>query len=186
MSKWVGKKQILMAVLVVALGVAVYLNYYFASANPITTGPDAQTGTTDKNLGDSQFVNAGTDTQDPAPTEPANYFDSARQNRENARQEALDIIQDMIQDVKVSDEVQAEALEKVAAITQAIEQENAIEDLIRAKGFEDCVVYIEEDNCHVVVKAEKLEQSQTVQIQEIILTQSSIPAQNINIVTVNS
>ncbi len=186
MSKWVGKKQILMAVLVVALGVAVYLNYYFASANPITTGPDVNTGTTDKHLGDSQYVNAGTDNETTEPTVPENYYDSARQNRENARQEALDIIQDMIQDVKVTDEVQAQALEKVAAITQAIEQENAIEDLIRAKGFEDCVVYIEESNCHVVVKAEKLEQSQTVQIMEIITTQSSIPAQNINIVTVNS
>lgn len=57
---------------------------------------------------------------------------------------------------------------------------------IKAKGFADCVVYIEGENCNVVVKADSLQPQQTIQITEIVTAQSKIVAQNIKISNVNS
>ena len=83
-------------------------------------------------------------------------------------------------------QAQKEALDRVAALTSAVERESALEALILAKGFADCVVYIDGDHCHVVVKAEALDAGQSVQILEIVTTQSRVPAENSDIVAVNS
>lgn len=188
-----GKKQVMLATLAVALGLAVYLNYYFAAKQPPTTpaGGNATTTTTSPthgNLGDSQFVNAPTGTKETTSTTAAGsaYFAQARANRESAREEALEILKELLGDVKATDAMKQEAAEKTAAVAKAVEQESKIEDLVRAKGFADCVVYIEEKNCNVVVQAEALTPQETLQITEIVLAQSNIAAENIKIVPRNS
>lgn len=192
MSGIFGKKQVLLAGLIVALGVAVYLNYYFSTKQPGVIGTGGQpTSSTVKNLGDAQYVNgnttvtgSGTGTGTTATGNPSDYFVQARLNRENARKEALDIIKDMMNDVKATDEIKKQAADKAAAVAKAVEQESKIESLVKAKGFADCVVYIEGDDCHIVVKSQGLQPQETVQITEIITSQSNIVAQNINIVPV--
>ena len=185
MGRILGKKQILLAVLVVALGTAVYLNYYFS----LQEQPVASTGTGNssdplKNLGDSQYVNSPTDVQEVAETNPDDYFVKARANRTAAREEALDIIKDAIGDVKNSEQLQRESLEKAAKIAAAVEQESKIESLIKAKGFADCVVYIENEKCNTVVRCDGMTPAAALQITDIITSQSNIVAQNVNIVTV--
>ena len=186
MSGIFGKKQVLLATLIVALGLAVYLNYYFANKAP-TVPTGTGTSSSDKNLGDAQYVGnpstvSGGDTS--TTEDPSDYFVQARLNRENARQEQLDIVKDMMNDVKATDEIKKQAADKVEAVTKAIEQESKIESLIKAKGFTDCVVYIEDKNCQIVVRSEGLQIYNTTQTTEIVTSQSDITAQNINIVPV--
>ena len=186
MSGIFGKKQVLLATLIVALGLAVYLNYYFANKAP-TVPTGTGTSSSDKNLGDAQYVGnpstvSGGDTS--TTEDPSDYFVQARLNRAHARQEQLDIVKDMMNDVKATDEIKKQAADKVEAVTKAIEQESKIESLIKAKGFTDGVVYIEDKNCQIVVRSEGLQMQDTAQITEIVTSQSDITAQNINIVPV--
>lgn len=181
-EKRFGKKHAVLAVMVLLLGAAVYLNYFVASNTPLTvstgdTGGDSTTTT--KPLGESVFV-AGT----TAPAEQESYFDAARRNREAARNEALDILKDTLQNVKTDELTQQEAIATAATVAAAVEQEDAIESLIKAKGFEDCVVYIENGNAHVAVKAASLEQAQTLQILQIVTSQSSVKADAVSITAV--
>ena len=60
-------------------------------------------------------------------------------------------------------------------------QESNIESLITAKGFADSVVYIEGDRCSVVVQAEDLQQQESVQIMQIVLSQSAVTADKVQI-----
>ena len=187
MTRIFGKKQVLLATLIVALGVAVYLNYYFSSQQPPTTDVNGRptSSTSSRKMGDAQFVGNSSVVSSPESTVDANdYFVQARLSRESAREEALDIVKDMMNDVKATDEVKKQAAEKAAAIAQAVEQESKIESLIKSKGFADCVVYIEGENCSIVVRSEGLKPQESVQITEIVTTQSNIVAQNINIGTV--
>ena len=187
MTRIFGKKQVLLATLIVALGVAVYLNYYFSSQQPPTTDVNGRptSSTSSRNMGDAQFVGNSSVVSSPESTVDANdYFVQARLSRESAREEALDIVKDMMNDVKATDEVKKQAAEKAAAIAQAVEQESKIESLIKSKGFADCVVYIEGENCSIVVRSEGLKPQESVQITEIVTPQSNIVAQNINIGTV--
>ncbi len=182
-EKRFGKKQLVLAVMVLVLGAAVYLNYYVAANVPTTTGVNdsstsATTPTTQDVLGESQFVNNTT------ATTPTDYFASARQNRQDARNRALDIIKDTLQDAGIDAASQQEVIAAAATVASAVEQEDAIESLIKAKGFEDCVVYIEEDQCYVAVKAAELAEAQTLQILQIVTSQSPIDADNVSIVAV--
>ena len=100
MSNIFGKKQVLLATLIVALGVAVYLNYYFSNQSPvIDTG--ASVSDTSKNMGDAQYV--GGSAQSSEPGDKADYFSQARKNREDARAQSLDLIKEMMNDVKATD-----------------------------------------------------------------------------------
>lgn len=185
MSKIFGKKQVLLATLVVALGVAVYLNYYFATQQPaVETGGNTSTSSRD-NLGDAQYVGGSAMSSVPEK-DGTDYFDQARENRDTAREKAVETIKELLNNVKATEAMKKEAMEQTAEVTKAIEQESKIESLIKAKGFEDCVVFIEEDNCNVVVQADSLQPQQTIQITEIVTAQSKIVAQNIKISNVNS
>ena len=180
MKKFFGKKQLLLGTLIVALGMAVYLNYYFAQSPSglLDTGNySQQQQNDDKTLGDALSVNA-------TPDSESSYFAQARASRQSAREEMTEAVQELLNNVKATDEQKAAATEQALAITKAIEQESKIESLIKATGFSDCVVYIEGENCSVVVSAESLTAQDTAKISQAVTAQSGVLAQNINIVTV--
>lgn len=178
MKNWFGKKQIVLGALVLALGAAVYLNYSLVGDGvTVQTGNQNQTTTTSgDHLGDSQFV--GNTTGD--------YFVIARESRNKAREEALEILEDVLADKSTDKETLAASVAQVTAIAQAVAQEDKIENLVKAKGFSDCIVYIEGENCSVVVKSEQLGDEETVQILEIVTSQSAVLAKNVSISAVKS
>lgn len=174
-----GKKQAITLVMVLLLGAAVYLNYYVTTSSPLTVGGDAQTPVTDatqptKALGESQFVGGTT-------AAPLDYFEEARRSREEARTEALAIVQDTLQEAKLDAATRQQTLEAAAVVAQAVEQEDAVESLIKAKGFADCVVYIDNGTCHAVVKATTLTDAQALQISEIIASHAGVEPSKIHI-----
>ncbi len=187
MKRFTFKKQALVLTLVAALGIAVYLNYYFSDH---TIG--ANGGNSGGNLGEAVFVTDDTDTKGEGKDEAVSvgakvsYFDQARKNRETARDEAVDIIKDIAADLKTDSAAAEKVAAQTAALTQAVANEAKIEDLVKAKGFADCVAYIADESCSVVVKAENLTGAQTLQITEIVTAQAGIPAQKINIMAINS
>ncbi len=188
MKKVFFKKQALILTLVAALGIAVYLNYYFSDRGLSVGQNDTGSG---GNLGEAIFVNDSEDpeTEDPSSVEVAgkvSYFDQARKNREEAREEAVDLIKDIAADLQADSSAAQKVIDQSAALVKAIERESNIESLVKAKGFEDCVVYIADENCTVVVKTEALTPAQTLPISEIVASQAGVPAENINILAVNS
>jgi len=166
-------------VMVLLLGAAVYLNYYTAGRVPAVTDHTATqptTQTTGKALGESQFVNNTTAVPD--------YFTTVRADRQKAREEALSLIQETLQDVKVDAQVQRDMMEKAAAVAACVDQENAVESLVKAKGYTDCAVFIEDDRCHVAVKAASLTETETLQIAQIVMAQTDVSPNHINILAV--
>jgi len=186
MKKFVFKKQAIVLTLVAALGLAVYLNYHFTN-NGITN--NAEDG---KTLGEALFVSdgdtAGEQEKDDTVSvdTKVDYFAQARKNREAAREEAIDIIKDIAADMQTNSEAADKVMEKVTALTAAVEKEVKLEGLIKAKGFADCVVYLSDDTCSVVVKGKDLTAAQTLQITEIVTAGTGVSAQKLNIMAVNS
>ncbi len=182
MKKFLGKKTVLLGTLVIALGVAIYLNYFFTqSPTDIidNSGTQTEQPDDDKTLGEAINVNGTADA-----LTAAEYFEQARKSREASRDEAVQTVKDLLNDVKATDEQKQTVTAEVIAITKAIEQESNIESLIKAKGFADCVVYIADGACSVVVQSDSLTVQDTAKISQVVTSQADIPAQNINIVTV--
>ncbi|CDA79319.1 uncharacterized protein BN558_00473 [Clostridium sp. CAG:242] len=91
----------------------------------------------------------------------------------------------MLSDVNLAQEQKDELTAQANALAQSIETEGKIENLIKAKGFEECMVYCSSDKVDVIVKSPELQENDVVQIRDIILEQTQVPVENISIVPVN-
>lgn len=193
-----GKRQLVLAALVVALGAAVYLNWQFSDQNNLlaTETVNSTAQETGKELGEAQYVNQNA-TSTPSQAEATSsvegsgskmsaeaeqYFAQARVSRQKARDEAVDTLKGLIADVSQSDAAKTEAVTQAAAIAKNIEQENNIENLVKAKGFAECVAFLQNGECSVVVSSEGLLDSEAIAIKDIVAGQAGIPYDKIKIV----
>ncbi len=187
----IGKKQIILASLVVILSGAVYLNYVYANENEdfsiVQTlnaeNPDAAEDTPQdseeesKNYGDTQLVNNDANTTN-------DYFAQAQLQRTKSRDEAIETVKSVLISETSTEEETTQANAQITQITQQIESETKIENLIKAKGFEDCVVYLSAESANIVVKTEGLDATGAAQIKNIILSEQELKPENISIVEV--
>lgn len=178
MNMIIGKKQIILASLVVGLGLAVYVNYQFAQSDGSLTATSALQN--EKNYGDAQLVDANDPTVDGEA-----YFAEAKVTRQRSRDESVETLKNMMADADVDANIKAEMALKATEVAESIETEGKIENLIKAKGFEDCMVYYDTEGVDVVVKTEGLEPDQVAQMKDIIIKETSIPVENISIVEIN-
>ena len=129
----IGKKQIALAGLTLMLGVVVYANYALSSkSGEIKTTDKVETRSV--NYGDAQLVNG-------EPTE--DYFAQARIDKMKSRDEAVQTLQLIMTGGDATEEEKQTASEQASTVSGLIESESKIESLIKAAGFEDCVVYLD-------------------------------------------
>ncbi len=183
------KRGILIAGLVLALGTAVYLNWQFApSEDYVQSG---QPISDEEMLGEALLVSAqGTketsDSDTAAVSAEANYFTMAYSERENARDESIALLNEVINDAGKSGADKTAAVNKSAEIASQIQTENAIETLIKAKGFDDCIAVVGESQVSVIVSNTKeLTSSEVSMITDIAMTQTSLPASCVSIIQPN-
>ena len=81
----------------------------------------------------------------------------------------------------VSSEAAVQATEKIVKLTENSAKEDEMESLIRAKGFENCMVYLTDDAVSVVVQTEGLTAEQAAQIKSVILANEPVSAACISI-----
>lgn len=185
MKRVFGKKQWVTLALVGVLGLAVYLNYYLAGEPALSAGTDVSDPVEEEHLGDATFVGAPVSDPTEETTPPAedtrSYFDKARENRTAAREEALGILQEVLDNATASAEDKKAATQQATRIAENVLQESKIENLILAKGFADSVVHIDGENCSVVVQTADLQQQESLQIMEIVVSQSDVAADKVQI-----
>ena len=175
----INKKHVILASLVLGLGLAVYVNYQFATDDKLMS-PASTSVTSEKNYGDAQLVDANDPSVDNADgTAGEAYFAEAKVTRQRTRDESVETLTNMMENAEIDPNIKAEMALKAAELAKSIETEGKIENLIKAKGFTDCMVYYDTDNVDVVVKTEGLEAAQVAQMKDIILKETSIPVENI-------
>lgn len=180
------KKQVILAALVLALGTAVYLNWQFSSNQDLIADNSIMST---KELGEAQFVNntptpeESGDKKEDEPKNSSEYFSKAKTSRQKARDEATDMIKEILEDSKSSEQAKSEAIKQASEVAKNIEQEANIESLIKAKGITDCLAFIQNDECSVVVGGgEALNENLAVAIKDIIAGQGGISPDKIKIV----
>lgn len=184
----IGKKQIILACLTMILAIAVYVNYILADGNGLVSIDDVAevnrlTQSDTKNYGDTEYVNVDANgSNSSAEVEADDYFAQARLDRLTSRDNAIQTIQTAIGGGDLTnDEMVTKALEAVS-ISQLSESENTIETLVKALNISDCIAYLENDSAKIVVKSDGLNAQQVASIKEIILSEITIPAENIKII----
>ena len=91
------------------------------------------------------------------------------------------MLKETIGSAGASAQQQADANKKAQQIADEILLESDIENLIAAKGFSDCLVFIDGDSCSVVVRAEKLTARESLMIMELVTGKTALSAKNVQI-----
>lgn len=172
----IGKKHIILACLTLILGAAIYMNYAIAPIDEnlaATADAGGDTKSADAaNYGDAAFVSAEGE---------SDYFAQVRIARMTSRDKAVETLSSILGGGDLSGEETAVYTDKAVNLSKLSESENTVESLIKAQGFEDCVVYLNGETANIVVKSEGLVPSEAAQIKDILLTEVTIPAENIRI-----
>ncbi|WP_294717488.1 SpoIIIAH-like family protein [uncultured Gemmiger sp.] len=200
------------AVLTLALGAAVYLNWSFSRGAPPSllvsdTTADAVETAAAAPVTDPLAVeaSAGAEDTEAAAVDDADknygeaqlvsvnqdsgteFFESARLTRSKARDEALDTLKKSLKDAGLTKEEKDALTAELSARISNITLETKLETLIKSKGFPDCVVNLEGSKANVTVMTENdaLTAEEVTRVRDALLSQcKGLTAQDITIVEV--
>lgn len=189
------RKEVVAAALVVLIGVAGYLNWSYQDTIRVTDGDSyIETG---KKLGEAQYVNSNSEDIETDETEntdenkaqqtaagSGDYFVEARLEKENARSQALEILNQTAANESFDEETRQKAQAQILGMASNVEKEAVIENIAKAKGYPDISVYIDGEEVSIVVKKDNFSDSDVAKIKDIATEQLGISGKNIKIVQV--
>ncbi len=116
------------------------------------------------------------------------YFAEARLTRQVSRDEALQLLQTAATAETASQETIDSAMNAISAMATCSMKEAQIENLLIAKDFADCVVYIGNGAVTVAVPAptEGLSEEAVARITDIITSETEYAAAQLNIIEVRA
>lgn len=158
---------------VLLIGLAVYLNYQWFY------DPSGALGYGDNNMDDNFNDSANTDAD---ADEGNDYFTATALTRQQSRDEAIDVLMLITQDKEATEEAKTEAQKKISQIAVDIQNEATIESLVKAKGFEDCIAVIGEENVSVIVKSEAMQAKDTAQVLAIVYETTGVEPSRVSII----
>ncbi len=183
MKTW--KKNLVAAAVLVTVCTGIYVNWLYTEqtgAKDLTATLDAQ-----KVMSDDALVLDGEDVvlTDAAANTATDYFAAVRLSRQQARDSAVNLLQDVSVN---SDQTKAEeSAAELEDIVQTALTEAQIESLIIAKGYADCVAYMSNTGISVAVSAPEggLQQTDVAVIADIVMSQSEYTLDEIRVVEVH-
>ena len=183
----VWKKNMVAAGVLVTVCAGIYLNWLYTedqSVSNLTDKLDAEKVMSDELLvlsEDAAAIASGEDVQ----TTASDYFAAVRLSRQQARDSALNLLQEAM---AYSDSAkEAETNASLEEIVQTALSEAQIESLVIAKGYADCVAYMTNEGISVAVAAPEggLQQTDVALIADIVMAQSNYTLDEIRVVEVH-
>lgn len=174
----IGRKGTVVICAVLLVGVAVLLNLI------LFNGEDAANPGLAIDM-NNLSADSGKSEDSSDSTTVYNYFEAMQLSRQQARDEAMEVLLSVAESGTAVEDMKAEALDDIAQIALDIENEANIETLILAKGFAKCVAVVNGDSASVVVQSDGLLPSEIAQISEIVYEQAGIVPANLTIIEKN-
>ncbi len=178
-----GKRNLIIACSVLLIGAAVWVNWLIFSGDD--NGGFDYTGGTGMSgeLDNSKNPTSGDDGNTSASTTDS-YFATVQVSRQRARDEALEVLNAVVDNANATDSVKAEAVAEIKQISEEMKQESDIEAVIVSKGFEKCVTVINNGTASVVVKCDgQLTPAQLAQINSVVYEYAGIEPVNITVMS---
>lgn len=204
------KNQVIISVIAVMLIAAGYMNYTANTNQALETAALADTEKY-ASLGDATLVNANIITEENTQknlSEQENiiedstnninekqntevqtsnniikdqYFTNSRLERETMYSQMLENYQKILSNAQIGETQKQIAQNEILEINK---RKNAImitENLIKNKGFEDVVIFINEESINIIIKAKDLKEEQIAQVQNIVTRELNSGIDNIHI-----
>ncbi|MBR5826524.1 MAG: SpoIIIAH-like family protein [Clostridia bacterium] len=189
MSLFVKKKQVVAATLIIALGAAVTVNWFFNNKNLTVNENEGFTEYSEGgNLGDSILVAGTVEFTESNPelveTVDNTYFVQAKLKRNETNDEILDLIDELTEKENLSALDITKLSNSFEEYKTAVKCQTDAENLIYAKTGNECLVIINGGSCQVIMQKNTLNDTVIFQITEIIEKNTNISAENLSIIEI--
>ena len=176
------KKNLMIICAAFLVGAAVILNIALFSGKEAAAQKDDPEKEASTDAPDKEASTDAPDKDTDAETSES-YFALATLDRQQAREEALEVLQLIVDSTDAEEGEKLQARESISRIAEEIEMEATVETLIKAKGFSDCVAVISNGKANVIVATEEtLLPNQLAQIKEILYTRAEILPVNTTVI----
>ena len=121
------------------------------------------------------------DVQENTTQTNSNYFTQSKIDRENMYSQMLENYQKILETDNLEADEKTIAQEEIKKIN---DKKNAImiaENLIKTKGFEDVILFVNNGNVSAIIKTDKLDENEVAQIQNIITRELQVEVTKINV-----
>jgi len=186
------KRNIVIITVLLFVCVAVYLNWSYnnkwgtADSDLVNAEDMAMSGAEDEYMSALEGEEEGTATIETDPV--SDYFAEARLTRQQSRDEALKLLEIAAGNENASQEVIDSAMDEIAVMATWSMQESQVENLLLAKGFADCVAFINDDRITIAVPApmEGLSEVEVARITDTVTSETDFTLAQINIIEVKN
>ncbi len=185
------KRNIVIITVLLFVCAAVYLNWSYNKAwgeadEAMVAAEDAAMAAANAEYAASledELTGQTTDTEDISVSD---YFAQARLTRQQSRDEALSLLETAASAETASQEVIDSAMDEISVMATWSMQESQIENLLIAKDFNDCVVFISDDGVTVAVPApaEGLSEAAVARITETITSETDYVASQLQVIEI--
>ena len=195
MKKLFRKNQFVVTFLAVLIAVAGYLNY----ANNLDKSKEVKQ--VDNNTYESVYseddlltsdediesLDDEEETAEPGEAVLTNgtslnsYMVQAKLNREQTRSKNKETLLEVINNNDVSAKEKKSSVKSMVKLTENTEIENNIETLLKAKGFSDIIVTINDEQADVVLSGSEVSDDKRAQIEDVIKRKTNLSVDDITI-----
>lgn len=195
MKKIFKKNQIIVSALAILLLVAGYLSYAdqnFNTASEKEKQVEAANEIYESTYADDDMLTGDDDivsldeTDESVPGEAvvasnnmSSFMIQAKLNREQTRSKSKETLQEIINNESLSNKQKKSAVKAMVSITERTELENTIETLLSAKGYENIVVTISEEQADVVINENEITDEVRAQIEDVVKRKTGFNAEQI-------
>ena len=185
-ARW--KRNVVVATMAILVCAAVALNWKYSGEDAVKGAQE----TGSKLLGEATLVSGQEGDAEGAADEEAvytgsDYFASARLTRQQARDNAISLLQEAAEQENADQSVANEASEGIQVLASYTLKEAQIENLVTAKGYQDCVAFRGEDGISIVVSTDdgELTAEDVAKITDIAKSETGYSASGIKIMATN-
>ncbi|MBE3577104.1 MAG: SpoIIIAH-like family protein [Limnochordales bacterium] len=149
-----------------------------AGADGVTSAPAevAAIGRTDSQASsDAEAVTAGT---------TGDFFARFRLDRARTRSQQMELYTRMLSDASVDAQAKEEAQKELMVLAAQEEKETAVENLLRARGYDEALVVLDQRGATVVIPDEVMTREKAAQIGELVQRMTGVPLDSISILPV--
>ena len=203
--KFLKKNQVIIYVTALMLVVAGYMNF---TANgdlksAVQTASSEEELDKMANIGDAQLVSSNVvssnivsenqesisnansakseNTNETSNSENENYFSTSKLERDTMYSQMLETYENILNSSNSLETQKQSATEEIKKINDTKNSIMICENLIKTKGFEDSIIFVNGESISIVVKDNQLTAEKVAQIQNIISREMNAKVENIHI-----
>ena len=180
-KKKANKTKFAVASFVLILAAGILGNWYYQNTDLSANIQPLIDSSGTKTLGEAELVGATVETEENKENE---YFSNARLERQNARDDALEKLQNVIDSQEENTNTKTKAVESISRLSENISAENKIETLVCSKGINNCLAVVSNDSnrVDVIVDCDELTDTIIVQIKDIAMQQLNCSFEDVSVI----